>query len=90
MNHPAPVATPDFAIPALVVAAGERASMRFLEFFAANVRNLHSAGPTIGPRKRYSGASKRLNPGLERIVVEPGTLDGTMPQTGPAGPRGQR
>jgi hypothetical protein len=25
--------------PALVAAAGERAAMRFLEFFAANVRN---------------------------------------------------
>jgi hypothetical protein len=26
-------------IPALVAAAGERASMRFHEFFAANIRN---------------------------------------------------
>jgi hypothetical protein len=26
-------------IPALVTAAGERTSMRFLEFFAANIRN---------------------------------------------------
>src|ERR1700732_1054949 len=26
-------------LPALVAAAGERASMRFLEFFAANIRN---------------------------------------------------
>ncbi|MGA8756983.1 MAG: tyrosine-type recombinase/integrase [Stellaceae bacterium] len=29
-------------MPALVVVAGERASMRFLEFFAANIRNLHT------------------------------------------------
>jgi len=29
-------------LPALVVAAGERASMRFLEFFAANIRNPHT------------------------------------------------
>jgi site-specific recombinase XerD len=29
-------------VPALVVAAGERASMRFLEFFAANIRNPHT------------------------------------------------
>ncbi|HJT71483.1 MAG TPA: tyrosine-type recombinase/integrase [Terriglobales bacterium] len=28
--------------PALVAAAGERASMRFLEFFAANIRNPHT------------------------------------------------
>jgi site-specific recombinase XerC len=30
------------AVPALVTAAGERASMRFLEFFAANIRNPHT------------------------------------------------
>jgi integrase/recombinase XerC len=30
------------ALPALVIAAGERASMRFLEFFAANIRNPHT------------------------------------------------
>src|SRR5271156_4427631 len=29
-------------LPALVVVAGERASMRFLEFFAANIRNPHT------------------------------------------------
>ncbi len=29
-------------VPALVAAAGERAALRFLEFFAANIRNLHT------------------------------------------------
>jgi site-specific recombinase XerD len=29
-------------VPALIAAAGERASMRFLEFFAANIRNPHT------------------------------------------------
>ena len=29
-------------LPQLVAAAGERASMRFLEFFAANIRNPHT------------------------------------------------
>ena len=29
-------------VPSLIAAAGERASMRFLEFFAANIRNLHT------------------------------------------------
>src|SRR5215471_20272484 len=29
-------------LPALVAAAGERASVRFLEFFAANIRNPHT------------------------------------------------
>jgi hypothetical protein len=31
-----PLTTPQGQIPALVTATGERASMRFLEFFAAN------------------------------------------------------
>jgi hypothetical protein len=35
-------------LPALVTAAGERASMRFLEFFAANIRNTHT-------RRAYTG-----------------------------------
>jgi len=29
-------------VPALVTAAGKRASLRFLEFFAANIRNPHT------------------------------------------------
>ena len=29
-------------LPTLVTAAGERASMRFLEFFPANIRNPHT------------------------------------------------
>jgi site-specific recombinase XerC len=30
------------ALPALIAAAGERASTRFLEFFGANIRNPHT------------------------------------------------
>src|SRR5438045_3967228 len=40
MNQLVPIGSP--ALPALVAAAGERASMRFLEFFAANIRNPHT------------------------------------------------
>jgi site-specific recombinase XerD len=41
MNSLVPVlASP--RVPALVVAAGERAGIRFLEFFAANIRNPHT------------------------------------------------
>ena len=36
------VAISSAALPALVAAAGERASVRFLEFFAANIRNPHT------------------------------------------------
>src|SRR5271169_2817484 len=42
------------AAPALVTAAGERASMRFLEFFAANIRNPHTR------RAYYRAAEKFL------------------------------
>ncbi len=35
-----PISSP--ALPALVTAAGERAGTRFLEFFAANIRNPHT------------------------------------------------
>jgi site-specific recombinase XerD len=40
MSQLAPLSSP--TLPALVAAAGERASMRFLEFFAANIRNPHT------------------------------------------------
>lgn len=35
-----PIASP--SLPALIVAAGEKVGMRFLEFFAANIRNSHT------------------------------------------------
>lgn len=41
MNHIAPVTLPP-ALPALIAGAGDRASLRFLEFFAANIRNVHT------------------------------------------------
>jgi hypothetical protein len=44
-------------LPALVAAASERASMRFLEFFAANIRDRTRAGPITGrQRNSLSGA----------------------------------
>ena len=42
-----------YPLPALIVAAGERASLRFLEFFAANIRNPHT-------RRAYSRAVAEL------------------------------
>ena len=33
---------PTFACPALIAAAGDRAQLRFLEFFASNIRNPHT------------------------------------------------
>ncbi len=49
----APVVGNGAAVPALVAAAGERASMRFLEFFAANVRNPHT-------RRAYARAAEEF------------------------------
>ena len=40
-------------IPALAAAAGERARMRFLEFFAANIRNPHT-------RRAYARAAEEF------------------------------
>ena len=52
-------------LPALVAAAGERAGMRFVEFFAANIRNPHT-------RRAYARAADiRYKPlGLDEAEVE--------------------
>ncbi|MDR3526907.1 MAG: tyrosine-type recombinase/integrase [Rhizomicrobium sp.] len=47
MNQIVPVTAP--LLPPLIAAAGDRASVRFLEFFAANIRNPHT-------RRAYSRA----------------------------------
>jgi hypothetical protein len=55
VNQLIPIAAP--ALPPLVTAAGEHNSMRFLEFFAAHIRNPHTRWRIIGqPRNSWSGA----------------------------------
>jgi hypothetical protein len=49
MNQLVPITSP--TLPALIAAAGERASMPFLEFFAANIRNPHT--PRLCARRRW-------------------------------------
>src|SRR5205814_7598769 len=51
MNQLVPISSR--AVPALVAAAGERASIRFLEFFAANIRNSHT-------RRAYARAAEEF------------------------------
>ena len=51
MNELVPISSP--TLPALVTAAGDRASMRFLEFFAANIRNPHT-------RRAYGRAAEEF------------------------------
>ena len=48
MNQLAPLATTP-ALPIIVTAAGDQAQLRFLEFFAASIRNAHT-------RRAYAGA----------------------------------
>ena len=48
MNKLVPISSPP--LPALVAAAGERVSVRFLEFFAANIRNRHTRRAYASPR----------------------------------------
>lgn len=51
MNQLVPLSSPALSVPALVAAAGDRASMWFLEFFAANIRNPHTRSfprPSLG------------------------------------------
>ena len=49
MNQLAPLSSQSLPVPALVAAAGDQARIRFLEFFAANIRNAHT-------RRAYSRA----------------------------------
>ena len=51
MNQLVPISSS--TLPALVAAAGERASMRFLEFFAVNIRNPHT-------RRAYARAAEEF------------------------------
>jgi hypothetical protein len=51
VNQLVPIASA--TLPALVAAAGEHAAIRFLEFFAANIRNSHT-------RRAYARAAEEF------------------------------
>ena len=51
MNQLVPIISA--ALPTLVAAAGEQASIRFLEFFTANIRNSHT-------RRAYARADEEI------------------------------
>ena len=42
MNHLTPLPSASLSCPALIATAGDRAQLRFLEFFASNIRNPHT------------------------------------------------
>jgi site-specific recombinase XerD len=60
MNHLAPLVVD--RTPALVAAAGARAQIRFLEFFTANIRNIHT-------RRAYAQATREFLAWCERAGV---------------------
>ncbi len=62
MNQLAPLPSLATQIPALVQAAGARARTRFLEFFAANIRNKHT-------RRAYAQAVREFMAWCERASV---------------------
>jgi hypothetical protein len=53
MNKLVPIAA-THTVPALVAATGDRAGVRFLEFFAANIRYPHTGAPTRGRWASFS------------------------------------
>jgi site-specific recombinase XerD len=61
MNHLAPIVID--RPPALVAAAGERARIRFFEFFAANIRNIHT-------RRAYAQATREFMSWCENAGVQ--------------------
>jgi integrase len=81
-------------VPALVVAAGERASMHFLELFAANIRNPHVAvedvftqNRRLWVRLREKGGKRHAMPchhKLEESLIA--YLDGAGLRDDPKGP----
>jgi site-specific recombinase XerC len=68
MNQLVPVSSA--TLPELVAAAGDRASMRFLEFFAANIRNTHT-------RRAYARAAEEFLAWCASAGV--GSLDAVQP-----------
>jgi hypothetical protein len=64
-------------VPTLIAVAGERASLRFLEFFAANIRNPHTrrAAPMRGrsltswPGVRNTGNWLRVSTGISGAAM---------------------
>ena len=75
MNQLVPIRSPE--LPALVAAAGERASMRFLEFFAANIRNPHTRRAYARAAEEFlawcASAACRRSPPSSRCMSRPGS-----------------
>ena len=69
---------PAHLLPELVAAAGERAGIRFLEFFAANIRNPHTRRAYDRAARGISGLVRRApacrrSPPSSRCTSRPGS-----------------
>jgi site-specific recombinase XerD len=79
---------PPDTVPALIAAAGDRASLRFLEFFAANIRNPHTrrayARPVAGFMARCDanrvGSTTAVQPLHVAAWIEKQTRDHAAPK----------
>jgi hypothetical protein len=60
-------------LQALVAVAGERASMRFLEFFAANIRNPHTRRASRGGIPGARAPAYPRSPPSSRCTSPPGS-----------------
>ncbi len=74
MNDLTPLPSRPLPVPALVAAAGEQARVRFLEFFAANIRNPHTRAPTAARWASSTGSACATIPrgGCFRTIPHPG------------------
>jgi integrase len=78
MNQLTPLRSPALPVPVLVAAAGDKASKRFLEFFAATIRNTHT-------RRAYGKAHKMpCHHNLEEYLTA--YIDGCKLREDPKGP----
>jgi hypothetical protein len=65
------VTTPQSRLPELIAAVGERASMRFPEFFAANIRNPHTRTAYFGHRRKQRLLAGKMAIGSHRRYLGP-------------------
>jgi integrase len=68
---PSPPPSPGALVPALVAAAGDHARIRFLEFFAAAIRNPHTRRAYSRAAGLRDDAKRPLFPSLARMPGRP-------------------
>ena len=75
------IATNSSVLPTLVVAAGERAAIRFLEFFAANIRNSHMRRAYYRAAEEFLAWCASVGGAIERLSSRCMSLPGLKHRT---------